>query len=220
MKTRLLRRTPFLLGFSAALGAVLALSVVAFASADGATSSDPATPADATSVVSSFSRARTSEDVLSPLASRALERLVAVAAPSDALNPGLPEPSRSRRVTATADGGARGIVYLVPTSKKQVCYVITPSGQAGCSDGTGLVRDGVEWGLFDSDGIGVGSPTIVHGLVATNVTGLAIDADGKTTAATINDGAFYTEMAGTPESITLTLSDGTQREIGVPVPPK
>lgn len=210
MKTLSRRRALFALGLSAAVGAVLFTSVVAFAGGGEA-----AAPAHATDVLTSFSRARTADDSAPASAVATLKSLLASGAPSEALNPGTPLPAESRK-TISAYGQT---TYLVPTDKGQACFVVIPSGDAGCTDGSALARDGIDWGLVDPDGFDVGEPTVVRGLVGEGVAGVSI-ADGATSQpAALDDGAFYVELASKPTKITLRFADGSVREITVRAPP-
>lgn len=204
------RRALVALGFSAAAGAVLATSVVAFAGGG-----EVAAPARATDVLTSFSRARAADDSVPASALAILKSLLASGAPSEALNPGTPLPADSRK-TITAYGQT---TYLVPTDKGQVCYVVSPSGDAGCTDGSALGRDGIEWGLVDPDGFDTGQPTVVRGVVGATVQGVSVASGGAAHQVAVDNGAFYVELASKPSTITLRLADGSERNVTVPAPP-
>lgn len=210
MKTLSRRRALFALGFSAAVGALLFTSVVAFAG-----SSDVAAPVRATDVLTSFNRARTADDSVPASAMAVLKSLLASGAPSEALNPGTPLPADSRK-TISANGQT---TYLVPTDKGQACFVVSPSGDAGCTDGSALARDGIEWGLVDPDGFDTGQPTVVRGLVGKTVEGVSVASDAAPQQVALDDGAFYVELASKPTTITLRLAGGSERKVTVPAPP-
>lgn len=210
MKTLTPRRALFALGSSAAVGAVLFTSVVAFAGGG-----DVAAPVRATDVLPSFSRAHAADDSLPASAQASLESLLAGGAPSEALNPGTPLPADSRK-TISAYGQT---TYLVPTDKGQACFVVNPSGDAGCTDGSALARDGIEWGLVDPDGFDTGQPTVVRGLVGEGVAGVSIASGKGSERVALDDGAFYVELPSKPTTITIRFVGGSEREIAVPAPP-
>ena len=215
MKNPFSRSASFVLGGSTAIGAMLAVSVVAFAGGGFDAGTEAAAPARATDVLPSFSRARTADDALPPSAQAGLARLLAGGAPSEALNPGTPLPAGSRK-TISAYGQT---TYLVPTDKEQACYVVSPSGDAGCTDGSGIARDGLEWGLVDPDGFDAGAPTVVHGLTGEGVTGVSVATGATSHPAIVRDGAFYLELQSKPTAITVRFVDGSDKEWTIPAPP-
>jgi hypothetical protein len=215
MKNPIPRTAAFVLGGSATVGALIALSVAAFAGGELSIAAKAAAPARATDVLPSFSRARTADDALPPSAREALARLLGEGAPTEALDPGTSLPGDSRR-TVTAHGQT---MYLVPTDKGLACYVLTPSGDAGCTDGSAIARDGVDWSFVDPDGLGVGAPTVVHGLTGANVAGINVAAGTMSRPAVVQDGAFYVEFHSKPTAIIVRFADGSAKEITIPAPP-
>lgn len=215
MRNPFSRSAKFVLGSSTAIGAMLAMSVVAFAGGSSNTGAEFAAPARATDVFPSFSRSRTADDALPPSAQADLARLLAGGAPSEALDPGAPLPANSRK-TITAYGQT---TYLVPTDKDQVCYVVSPSGDAGCTDGSAIARDGLDWGLVDPDGFDAGAPTVVYGLTGAGVTGVTVATGARSYPAMVRDGAFYLELQSKPTAITVRFADGPEREMTIPAPP-
>lgn len=211
MKSPFPRTTPLMLGASAAIGAMLAVSVVALAG----TGTRVAVPTRVADVLPSFSRARTPGDSLPASGQEGLVRLLASGVPSGALDPGVPLPGDSRK-TITAYGQT---TYLVPTDKGQVCYVVTPSGDAGCTDGSAIASNGLEWGLVDVDGFGTGAPTVVRGLTGPGVTGISVATGATSHPALLRDGAFSVEVASRPTAISARFADGSQREWAIPQPP-
>lgn len=219
MRLHFTRRASFLLGFSAAIGILLAVSIVALGNTAGSSAgADPPAPADVTTLLSSFSRDRAGSDALTPEAQKALADLSATPAPSENLDPGSLRLSNSRKVLSNA-GSAGAEMFLVPTSKHQVCLLVTPFGGAGCMNGVRLAADGVDWALSDADGLGKGAPTVIYGVVASGVARLESVDGGKATNLALTDGAFYAELANMPDLLRLTLSDGTSREVAIPALP-
>ena len=151
MKRLITSSSSVLLGFSAAVGALLAVSVVAFADTGSGQVTAARASVDPTTLLDSFSDLARSGMRFRPRLTREL-RTLSSTAPSDALAPGDPVAARSRRVTH--DDGTT--FFLVPTTRKQLCIAVVPGGAAGCTAGIGLAEDGVEFQLVDSDGLGQG----------------------------------------------------------------
>lgn len=212
----ILRRSSFMLGFSAALGVLLAVSVVAFAGPDSSTSARAEAPSRATDVFTAFGRARTGDDALSPEAETILAA-ISPSAPSSTLDPGRIVPSESRRVV-----GPNGhVIYLVPTDKQLVCYVELVSNHAGCSDGSRLANDGVELSLIDPDGLGQGEPTVLSGFVAADVVSLQVSAQGNRLAGAVTgNGVFFVTSTSIPDGLVVAFEDGSMRPISIPSPPE
>lgn len=201
MKRLIASGSAVLLGFSAAVGMLLAASVVAFADTGSAgqltvtrASVDPTTLLDA------FQRPRTERDALSPEFDAGL-RTLSSAAPSDALAPGDPVAARSRRVTR--DDGTT--FFLVPTTRGQVCIAVVPGGSAGCTAGMGLAEDGVEFQLVDSDGLGQGDPTVIRGIVAAGASGLEVVSASRTREAALVEGTFSIRLSDVPTAVLVPM---------------
>lgn len=216
MRPSFLRRSSFLLGFSAALGVISALAVVALAGPDGSNSTHSETPTRASDVFAAFDRARAPADVLPNEAERILTELPALAPRSD-LDPGRIIVGDSRRVV----GPGERVVYLAPTTKDNVCFVGPELEHAGCSNGSRLASDGVELTLFDVDGLGLGEPTILSGFLAPDVLSVDVSIDGKRrVGAAIANGLFYATSGSIPDALVVTFTDGTERTIPIPAPPE
>lgn len=212
----MLRRSSFLLGFSAALGALVAGSVVAFAGPGTSTSVRGEAPSRATDVFRAFDRARTVADALSP---EAQERLAAIspAAPSAELDPGQIIGSESRRVVRP-DGQ---VTYLVPTTRHQVCFLEPASGSTGCSNGSRLVNDGIEFSLTDPDGLGNREPTVLTGFVADDVVSVQVVAeDSRSADAAMTDGVLLAMSTSRPTALVVMFEDGSTRSVSIPSPPE
>jgi hypothetical protein len=157
---------------------------------------------------------RTTSDSLDPAALDTATRYLS-GAPSDQLDPGQLEFSQSRRLFAKV-GSADGAFYVIPTSKGQLCYVITGFSSAGCLASAPLASTGIDWGLSDNDGLGTGEPLVVHGLVANEVVGVDVVAGGKIHQAVLTNNAFYTELEGLPDA--LIVHRAGNRDTRIPVP--
>ncbi len=210
------RRSSFLLGCSAAMRTLLATGVVAFAGSTNTTASQTVVPTRASDVFPGFDRSRTDDDALSADAETILASF-SPSAPRPTLDPGQIEQAESRRV----DGPNGQVAYLVPTVKKQVCFVLTASNDSGCSDGSRLATDGVELLLSDADGLGVGEPTVLTGFTVPGVVSIRVStADGRLGDAAIASGVFYTTATSAPTGLVVKFGDGTDRSIVIPSPPK
>lgn len=216
MKRLITSSSTMLLALSAAVGALLAVTVVALASTATAGQFGAARGSvDPTTLLDSFQRPRTERDTLSAEVDTRLRSLSA-AAPSDAVSPGEPIASRSRRVTH--EGGTT--FFLTPTTRNQVCIAVVPGGAAGCSAGVGLAQEGVEFQLMDSDGLGQGDPTIVRGIVAIGVVGLEIAYEGGSHEAALVEGTFSIASTEVPTAVVIRLTDGSERRLIIPAPPQ
>lgn len=216
MRHSMLRRSSFLLGFSSAVGVLLAVSVVALAGPEGSASSRAEAPARASDVFAAFDRARTADDALSPEAEKMLSA-ISLSAPSLAVDPGLIVASESRRVV----GPNNQVTFLAPTEKKQVCFAVPKANESGCTDGSMLAADGVDLRLSDADGLGQGEPTVLSGFTASDVVSVGVSSGGDrlTEAATAN-GVFYATTLSIPNAVVVTFQDGSERRIAIPAPPE
>lgn len=216
MKRLITSGSPMLLGFSAAVGALLAVSVVAFADT-GSAGQLTATRAtvDPTTLLDAFQRPRTERDALSPEVDAEL-RTLSSTAPSDALAPGDPVAARSRRVTH--DDGTT--FFLTPTTRNQLCIAVVPGGSAGCTAGIGLAEDGVEFQLMDADGLGQGRPTVVRGIVAAGAAGLEVASASGRHEAPLVEGTFSISLSDVPTAVVVPMRDGSVRQVTIPAPPQ
>jgi hypothetical protein len=212
----IVRRSSFLLAFSLALGVFLTATVVALAGPSSFTSARTDAPSHAADVFTAFDRARTDADALSQEAATMLAA-ISPSAPSSALDPGKIVPAESRRVI----GPNNRVIYLVPTEKQQVCYGVPDSHAVGCTDGSRLASDGVEFSLTDPDGLGQGEPTAVSGFVAADVVSVEVSTPDsrRSMAATLN-GVFGASSTSVPDGLVVTFQDGSTRNIPIPSPPE
>jgi hypothetical protein len=216
MRPSLLRRSSFLLAFSAAVGILSSLALVALAGAGSSISGREKAPAQASDVFAAFDRARAPADVLPAEAERALTELPASAPRSD-LDPGRIVVGESRRVV----GPGERVVYLAPTTKDNVCFVGPEPGHAGCSNGSRVASDGVELSLSDADGLGLGEPTVLSGFLAPDVVSVDVSVKGgRRLGAAVANGLFYATSTSVPVALVVTFRDGTERAIPIPAPPE
>lgn len=216
MKRLITSSSTMLLGFSAAVGALLAASVVAFADTGSAAQVTAARASvDPTTLLDTFQRPRTERDVLSAEVEARLSSLASTA-PSDELAPGDLVTARSRRVTH--DDGTT--FFLTPTTRKQLCIAVVPGGSAGCTAGIGLAEDGVEFQLMDPDGLGQGQPTVVRGIVSTGAAGLEVASASGTQEAPLVEGTFSMSLSDVPTAVIVPMRDGSVRQVTIPAPPQ
>jgi hypothetical protein len=220
-------------GFALAVGAILTVAVIAYArqtpgstsaSRTGARSnpSERLAPGDSAAGfdLKTLSVPRTLADDLQGVALETASHL-RDGVPSEAVDPGSLLLSESRLLLS--DLGTRsGKFYVVPTSKGQLCYIITGYLDAGCLSPDPLAARGIDWGLSDNDALGVGEPLIVHGLVANNVAAVDVVVAGEAHRAVLANNAFYREVHGSafPDAIVVTFTDGHQARIMIPSPPE
>jgi hypothetical protein len=204
------------LGVAATVGAMLSVAVVAFANTATAGQFTVARGSvDPTTLLESFQRPRTSQDALSAEVEARLHSLSSTA-PSDAVAPGDPVVSQSRRVTHE-DGTT---FFLTPTSRSQVCIAVEPGGAAGCTTGARLARDGVEFQLLDTDGLGQGDPTVIRGIVARDIADLEIAYEDGSRDARLVEGTFSIRLSNVPTAVNVRTSEGTTRRLTIPAPPQ
>lgn len=223
----------FWLGFSLAVGALLTVAVIAYArqtpggisaSRTGAHSNPSERFASGDSAagfeLKALSGPRTLADDLQGIALETASHLLD-GVPSEAVDPGSLLLSESRLLLS--DLGTRsGKFYVVPTSKGQLCYIITGYLDAGCLSPGPLTVRGIDWGLSDNDVLGAGEPLTVHGLVANNVGAVDVVVAGEAYRAVLAKNAFYREVDGSafPSAIVVTFTDGHQARITIPRPPE
>jgi hypothetical protein len=214
----------FWLGFSVAIGGILAVAVVAMARPSGSptkeATSDPGTPA--ASSVGALNRPATAADAL-PAEAAAIAGALLSGAPSSSSesNPGSLASSKSRRLLSGL--GSRGVsLYVVPTSKGQVCTVFSGTyGSAGCFDRF-TDEASVSLDVRDVDEVGGGLPAIVDGLAPSNVKAIDVTVGGQRHAATLGNNAFFYELASPsawPEALTITYRNGATRTISIAAAP-
>jgi hypothetical protein len=100
-------------------------------------------------------------------------------------------------------------LYVVPTTKGQVCELVMPDGGGGCIGG--FARPGHPISTAQSD-------NLLVGLVPDDITAIAaIESDGTTVPVTIQRNAFAVAAApGTVQQLKVTFTDGTTMTLSVP----
>jgi len=218
------RHWKFWLGFSAALGGILAIAVVALARPSSSptirAANAPSVPA--ASAVGALNRPATAADALPPEAAAIAGALLngAPSASSDA-NPGSLTSSKSRRLLSGL--GSRGVsLYAIPTSKGAVCTVFSVAyGSAGCFDRF-TDEAPVSVDVRDVDQVGGGLPAIVDGLAPSNVKAIEVTVNGQRHSATLANNAFFYELAPSsswPQTVTITYRNGATRTLSLAAAP-
>jgi hypothetical protein len=218
------RHWMFWLGFSVALGGILALAVIAMArsSKSPTTRAANAPSVPAASAVGALNRPATAADALPPEAAATAAALLngAPSASSDA-NPGSLASSKSRRLLSGL--GSMGVsLYAIPTSKGAVCTVFSGTyGSAGCFDRF-TNEAPVSLDVRDVDQLGGGLPAIVDGLAPSNVKAIDVTVDGQRQSATLAHNAFFYELASSsawPQAVTITYRNGATRTLSLATAP-
>lgn len=223
----------FWLGFSVALGGILAVAVVALAapsrserteSKSGARTNVSVPSGPAASVLAVLQRPATAADQLPPQTAATAQGILTGSEGLTAdVQPGSLVEVKSRRLLTNL--GSQGVsIYAVPTSKGNVCTVFSAVyGSAGCF-AQFTSETPVSYDVRDVDQVGAGLPAIVDGLAPDNVVSVDVTADGSTHSATLANNAFFYELpspAAWPQAITVNYRDGSSRTIsiaGVPSP--
>jgi hypothetical protein len=225
MKMNLKRHAGFWLGFSIALGGVLAGAVLAFGSSGNrprATLQPAIPPATPASAISILSRTGTVADRLPAAAVNALRSVVPPAEIPSTLNPGTPAGAQAK--LALRDLGTDHVsLYIVPTSKGQVCSVFSADyGTMGCFDRF-TEETPISWSVADPDRLGAGIPAIVTGIVPDSVTAVDVKIDGQDAPAALANNAFFYEVpaaASWPQAIVATFANGAIATIDVAPAPQ
>lgn len=202
-------RLTFLLGFVAAVVAIVAIAVVAGAStgrSDSHKGAAAAGPVPAAAQMAVFSRTRSSADAV-PAADVAKEAALGVDdinVPGDQ-RPGTPNNNRSHLLLDHV-GISDAAVYAVPTDKGRVCFIFT-AGAEGC---VAAFTDQVPTAY-------VLLPPDIVGLVPDSVTRVTVRVNGSEQDATLRNGAFFYELQpnAAAQAITLYYDDGHSRSVDV-----
>ncbi|HEX6699665.1 MAG TPA: hypothetical protein VF101_02950 [Gaiellaceae bacterium] len=215
-------RPSFVLGFAAAIGALIAFGAVAVArphpalrparaavTKTGAPSRDP---------LAVLSRPRSAKDELPPGLAQSVADLAGGPELAPAVRNGAVHGGLSH--LALADLGSKNIsLYIVPTAKGRVCLVMA-NGPQGCTTVDFTPEQPGTWGMFDGDGYRTGAPTSVYGLVPNNATRVTIvDDHGASTVARLANNAYFLELqdaTALPKSILVDFSDGGSATMEVP----
>jgi hypothetical protein len=217
-----INRPSFVLGFAAAIGALLAVGTVAVARPhSSARAKAPArvdTPVPSRAPLAVLRRPRNASDDLP----EALEEDAAGLAGGPELAPAVRNGAvslPSSRLALSDLGEKNASLYLVPTAKGRICLLLT-NGPEGCDTLPFTPARPANWGLFDTDGYRTGSPTGVYGIVPNNVDRVTVvDDRGTRTDARLANNAYYLELgngAAMPKSIILRFTDGASATMEVP----
>jgi hypothetical protein len=222
----------FWIGFSAAIGAILTLAVVAAwsggSSADGAQAASRPFAARGEHVVrptrgplaptlAVFARPRTKADVPPPAVAATLGNLEGQEQVSEALRPGKPD-IRSSRLLLDDVGSWHGAIYAAPTDRGNVCYYVTV-GPETCP--VGFTQDfPVDVTIFDRDEVGGGSPAAVTGLAPDDVTAITVVVAGVGHPARLDNNAYFYELADasvrSPDSLVIHYRDRSVLRMPLP----
>jgi len=216
----------FWLGFSVALGGILAVAVVALAAPKGSTppgktskASDARIPSGpAASALSVLQRPATAADQLpAATATTADDTLAGSAGLSADVKPGALALVKSRRLL-NGLGSQAVSLYAVPTSKGQVCTVFSAVyGSAGCfAQFSSEVP--ISYDVRDIDQVGSGLPAIVDGLAPDNVASIDVDVDGTLHQATLANNGFFYELpdaSSWPNALVVHYTDGSSRTLSI-----
>jgi len=208
------RRTSFWLGFSAALGLLLTVAMVALAGRSS--SGSPAVTKNDSpdrGPLAVFSKKRGPADVLPARLAASLGDLAGDASVPAALRNGTPQLEKSRLLLSNV-GSTHADLYAFPTSKGYVCQAFD-AGPRGCSRSftrelpVGLTR-------FDVDGLGTGTPMAIAGLVPNNITRVDVVVEGTAHAALLRNNAYFFEApnaAAQPEAVRVHFASGNTTTI-------
>jgi hypothetical protein len=215
-------RSSFVLGFAAAIGALLAVGAVAVArphsSARAKLPASRETPTPSRAPLAVFEQPRGPRDDL-PASLRAS---AADLAGGPELEPEVRNGTvalSSSRLALSDLGAKEASLYLLRTAKGRVCMVLT-NGPQGCDTLPFTAARPASWGLVDTDGYRKGSPTSLYGIVPNNVDRVTVVDDLGTRAdARLGSNAFYLELgdgSAMPTSIVLGYAGGDSATIDLP----
>ena len=227
---KLTRRASFWIGFSLALGAILAVAV-ATAARSGGSSPSLAAPKFAArgthqvapssrplaETLAVFARARRPTDTLPVGAAAAFAALGDQEQAGAGVRPGTPDAARSRLLLSDV-GSWHGAIYAAPTAGGNVCYLVT-AGPEGCATGfTQAFPVGVM--IFDPDALGDGASAAITGLVPNDVRSVTVIVNGVGHPARVaNNAYFYQLPAGTaasPDALLIGYADGGALKMALP----
>lgn len=219
------KRMTFWAGFSLAVGAILAVSVIAFAggprkpvSASTAAAASPSSPP--AQALAALQRPRKNNDALPQAeAGVAASLLDGQGAIAESARPGALLTNESR-LLLTRLGVQHARFYAFLTSKGGVCYVIT-AGPAGCAQE--VSRSVPAIGQYDPDRVGAGTPMAFYGLLPNDATAVDIVVDGNPRPAVVAQNAFFYQLgASDPASanaIVIKFRDASAQTLALPEPP-
>jgi hypothetical protein len=116
--------------------------------------------------------------------------------------------------------GATGVpaFYAASSSTGELCYLIA-GGPAGCA-APFTQQLPVNANIYDADGFGVGSPTIVAGLAPSDVTSISVESAAGEREAFLSNNVFFVRVPGSAIATALHIgyADGTQLTMELPTP--
>ena len=134
--------------------------------------------------------------------------------------------TRQSHLLLAGQGNPQADLYVVPTSKSEVCYVLSlgPATCVSVFSGTNAVG----WTVSDPDAVGSGSPLMVYGIAPDSVGEVDVVVDGSSHPATLKNNAFFYQLANGSElpsaitAINVSYSDGASTTISLHLadPPK
>jgi len=149
-----------------------------------------------------FERAATPSDAV-PAGIRQTLAEFAAAPVDSAVNPGAGIVSGSRRAIADA-GSADASLYLVPTDKGSLCMLWAPDVYGGgCTAGFAPGTQAIYLHGFSN------GQSWVWGIVRDDVASVQAVVDGQTLPVTVGQSAFFYQGSALPETLQLTLNDGS-----------
>lgn len=214
----------FWAGVAAVLGSVVAGSLLAVLTVDAFSGSDETHVAAANGPfirdIAVLDAPRMSSDVLPAASVREFEALAGArgGAPPELL-PGEFRFSESRLLLSDL-GPNRAKLYAVPTSKGEVCTLLTGRGP-GCQERFGTYPVG--WSLFDPDVAGAGEPFTVYGITRDDVTKVEVVVNEAASRAKLNNNGFYyrlSDAAAFPSRLIVSFRDGHTESVVFPPPPE
>ena len=214
---------PFIVGFCAAIVALLSLSVLALARGKESARTE-AIKVRTTSTLSErlgvFSKPRASSDALPSNVRAVAEGLTTGTenVPTQLL-PGDSVISESRLLLSHV-GSWGASLYAWPTTKGRVCYVLT--GAAATCEGDFTEAHPFGSGFFDRDELGSGEPGGVLGLVPDDVVSVDIVTASETYSTQVVNNALFFQLPDStivaPTALIAHYSDGTERSVRIPPP--
>ena len=192
MVMKLTKRPAFWLGFSLALGMLLAASVVALATGGSPRTRVPTSSGPLKETLAAFSEEAGSDPLPAAIVAAAQALTESSADVPDAARPGSLDLTKGRLLLDHL--GSQGMsLYAVPTDKGEACGFLTDYGTIGCAHAF-TDQAPVAWNLADVDGFGSGSPPILAGLLPNDVTAVKVLVDGVEEAAVVGNNGFFYEL--------------------------
>ena len=206
-----------LLGFSLAIGLVLAFTSLAFAQRGSHnTAPDSTSSAPLASSLGVFLRPATSSDTAPGAIASELQDLTGSASAAASTSLGSVDSSQMRRLVES--GGTS--IYAAPTDTGAVCFAIT-NGPAGCDDSSNFADGPMSVGVFDA-ALGSGTPMAVYGVIENDVRSVTVtDSGGNVVKATVGGNAFVAQLSDGstwPTVVSGTLANGSKVTVALAKP--